>query len=286
MREQAERYAELTLSAATALNPYIGYDKAAEIVKDASKSGRTLREVAREHGVDEETLDKALDLRKIAAGSAADLALLLCDHHGASLIVTVGHTASIEEFFDRKRQQSNPKHNLEALTTHFYPHCARNPPIPTMADLLSKRRNRSVARPRQVAMALAKELTSHSLPEIGDAFGGRDHTTVPHACKRIKELLARRIATGVASPASHDQNCCIRVLRVSWSPIGSPGSVSARSVLGNSGAPASETYGGRDLSSQLSTRYLPDSWWNQYTELNQFRILKTQDWSAAPMRLP
>jgi chromosomal replication initiator protein len=57
-----------------------------------------------------------------------------------------------------------------------------------MADLLSKRRNRSVARPRQVAMALAKELTNHSLPEIGDAFGGRDHTTVMHACTRIKEL--------------------------------------------------------------------------------------------------
>ena len=57
-----------------------------------------------------------------------------------------------------------------------------------MADLLSKRRSRSVARPRQVAMALAKELTSHSLPEIGDAFGGRDHTTVLHACKRIKDL--------------------------------------------------------------------------------------------------
>ncbi|MBX3695887.1 MAG: chromosomal replication initiator protein DnaA [Steroidobacteraceae bacterium] len=57
-----------------------------------------------------------------------------------------------------------------------------------VADLLSKRRNRSIARPRQVAMALAKELTSHSLPEIGDAFGGRDHTTVLHACKRIREL--------------------------------------------------------------------------------------------------
>ncbi|MFO7277228.1 MAG: chromosomal replication initiator protein DnaA [Pseudomonadota bacterium] len=57
-----------------------------------------------------------------------------------------------------------------------------------VADLLSKRRSRSVARPRQVAMALAKELTNHSLPEIGDAFGGRDHTTVLHACKRIKEL--------------------------------------------------------------------------------------------------
>ncbi|EQD40483.1 chromosomal replication initiator protein DnaA, partial [mine drainage metagenome] len=57
-----------------------------------------------------------------------------------------------------------------------------------VADLLSKRRSRSVARPRQVAMALAKELTSQSLPEIGDAFGGRDHTTVLHACKRIKGL--------------------------------------------------------------------------------------------------
>ncbi|HEY6452464.1 MAG TPA: chromosomal replication initiator protein DnaA [Steroidobacteraceae bacterium] len=64
-----------------------------------------------------------------------------------------------------------------------------------VADLLSKRRSRSVARPRQVAMALAKELTTHSLPEIGDAFGGRDHTTVLHACKRIKELrdLEQRI---------------------------------------------------------------------------------------------
>ncbi len=57
-----------------------------------------------------------------------------------------------------------------------------------VADLLSQRRNRSIARPRQVAMTLAKELTQHSLPEIGDAFGGRDHTTVMHACKRIKEL--------------------------------------------------------------------------------------------------
>ncbi|GAB4296610.1 MAG: chromosomal replication initiator protein DnaA [Thiohalomonadaceae bacterium] len=57
-----------------------------------------------------------------------------------------------------------------------------------VADLLSKRRSRSVARPRQLAMALAKELTSHSLPEIGDAFGGRDHTTVIHACRKIQEL--------------------------------------------------------------------------------------------------
>ncbi len=57
-----------------------------------------------------------------------------------------------------------------------------------MADLMSKRRSRSVARPRQVAMALSKELTNHSLPEIGEGFGGRDHTTVLHACRKIKEL--------------------------------------------------------------------------------------------------
>jgi fumarate hydratase, class II len=65
-RETCERYAELTLSAATALNPYIGYDKATEIVKEAAASGRSLREVAREAGVDEETLDAALDYRAMA----------------------------------------------------------------------------------------------------------------------------------------------------------------------------------------------------------------------------
>tara|TARA_B110000977_G_scaffold96106_1_gene126780 strand:+ start:11517 stop:12839 length:1323 start_codon:yes stop_codon:yes gene_type:complete len=57
-----------------------------------------------------------------------------------------------------------------------------------LADLHSKTRTRSIARPRQVAMALAKELTNHSLPEIGNAFGGRDHTTVLHACRKIEEL--------------------------------------------------------------------------------------------------
>ena len=58
-----------------------------------------------------------------------------------------------------------------------------------LRELLSKRRTRSLARPRQVAMALAKELTEHSLPEIGDAFGGRDHTTVLHACKQVRNLV-------------------------------------------------------------------------------------------------
>ena len=57
-----------------------------------------------------------------------------------------------------------------------------------MSDMLSKRRSRSVARPRQVAMSIAKELTNHSLPEIGESFGGRDHTTVLHACRKVKEL--------------------------------------------------------------------------------------------------
>ncbi|MCH8071160.1 MAG: chromosomal replication initiator protein DnaA [Proteobacteria bacterium] len=57
-----------------------------------------------------------------------------------------------------------------------------------VAELLSKRRSRSIARPRQIAMALTKELTNHSLPEIGDAFGGRDHTTVLHGCRRIAAL--------------------------------------------------------------------------------------------------
>ena len=57
-----------------------------------------------------------------------------------------------------------------------------------VGDLLSKKRSRSIARPRQLGMALAKELTNHSLPEIGDAFGGRDHTTVLHGCRRIESL--------------------------------------------------------------------------------------------------
>ena len=67
-RRAAERSAEATLAAATALNPYIGYDKAAEIVKEAASSGRMLREVAYEKGVDEETYNKAMDLREMARG--------------------------------------------------------------------------------------------------------------------------------------------------------------------------------------------------------------------------
>ncbi|MFM7625029.1 MAG: chromosomal replication initiator protein DnaA [Gammaproteobacteria bacterium] len=75
-----------------------------------------------------------------------------------------------------------------------------------VAELLSERRSRSVARPRQVAMALAKELTSHSLPEIGDAFGGRDHTTVLHACRRVRELR------GVEQRVGEDYTNLLRTL--------------------------------------------------------------------------
>jgi chromosomal replication initiator protein len=59
-----------------------------------------------------------------------------------------------------------------------------------VSDMFSKKRTRSVARPRQMAMALSKELTNYSLPDIGEAFGGRDHTTVLHACRKINELKA------------------------------------------------------------------------------------------------
>ena len=70
--------------------------------------------------------------------------------------------------------------NIQKITAEYYKI--------RVADLLSKRRNRSVTRPRQLAMTITKELTNHSLPEIGDAFGGRDHTTVIHAYRKINEL--------------------------------------------------------------------------------------------------
>jgi len=75
-----------------------------------------------------------------------------------------------------------------------------------VADLLSKRRSRSITRPRQIAMSLAKELTNHSLPEIGDAFGGRDHTTVIHACRRVKLLRESEVRV------SEDYQNLLRIL--------------------------------------------------------------------------
>jgi chromosomal replication initiator protein len=76
-----------------------------------------------------------------------------------------------------------------------------------VAEMYSKKRSRIVARPRQVAMALAKELTQLSLPDIGDAFGGRDHTTVLHACRKIEELR------GLDPNMSRDFSVLIQTLR-------------------------------------------------------------------------
>ena len=81
----------------------------------------------------------------------------------------------------RAQQQAISVGNIQKTVADYYQL--------RLADLLSKRRTRSVARPRQMAMALAKDLTEHSLPEIGDAFGGKDHTTVLHACRKIRELV-------------------------------------------------------------------------------------------------
>jgi len=76
-----------------------------------------------------------------------------------------------------------------------------------VSDMFSKKRTRSVARPRQMAMALSKELTSYSLPDIGDAYGGRDHTTVLHACRKIAELRTTDTNT------ERDFNALIQILR-------------------------------------------------------------------------
>ena len=73
-------------------------------------------------------------------------------------------------------------------------------------DLTSKKRSRSIARPRHIAMALSKDLTNHSLPEIGDAFGGRDHTTVLYACRKITKLRLHDVTT------DDDYNALLRIL--------------------------------------------------------------------------
>src|SRR5690606_28285193 len=93
----------------------------------------------------------------------------------------IGSDFALESLRDllRAQQQAVSISNIQKTVADYYQL--------RMSDLLSKRRTRSLARPRQMAMALSKELTEHSLPEIGDAFGGRDHTTVMHACKVIRE---------------------------------------------------------------------------------------------------
>jgi chromosomal replication initiator protein len=76
-----------------------------------------------------------------------------------------------------------------------------------VAELFSKKRTRTIARPRQVAMWLCREVTSHSYPEIGDAFGGRDHTTVIHAVRTIESLRSRE------SDLNHDLHVLLQVLK-------------------------------------------------------------------------
>ena len=82
----------------------------------------------------------------------------------------------------RSQQQAVSIENIQKTVADYY--------LLRLGEMTSKRRTRSIARPRQIAMALAKELTEHSLPEIGDKFGGRDHTTVIHACGKVRELIA------------------------------------------------------------------------------------------------
>jgi chromosomal replication initiator protein len=82
----------------------------------------------------------------------------------------------------RAQQQAISIENIQKTVADYYQL--------RLGEMTSKRRTRSIARPRQMAMALAKELTEHSLPEIGDKFGGRDHTTVLHGCSRVRELIA------------------------------------------------------------------------------------------------
>ena len=105
-----------------------------------------------------------------------------------------------------------------------------------VADLLSKRRSRSIARPRQMAMALAKELTNHSLPEIGDAFGGRDHTTVLHACARegtarVADARRRGLPEPVENPDRMMWTGCGETVHGTVLHISSTGCRQARGVL-------------------------------------------------------
>ena len=107
---------------------------------------------------------------------------------------------------ESNEEKINKQINMELYASHYYNamyayFLSDSVGFPKVAeyfnirfnDMVSVRRSRIVARPRQVAMALSKELTTHSLPEIGDAFGGRDHTTVIHACRKISELKNKNI---------------------------------------------------------------------------------------------
>ena len=105
---------------------------------------------------------------------------VVADAHFRGVPITMEQTkAALRDLIAHQSRQVSIE-NIKKLVTEYY--------RIRISDLHSKRRNRSITRPRQLAMALAKELTNQSLPEIGDAFGGRDHSTVLHACKKIEEL--------------------------------------------------------------------------------------------------
>jgi chromosomal replication initiator protein len=97
--------------------------------------------------------------------------------------------------------------NSQLITIDVVQKCVADYYKLKVSDMFSKKRTRSIARPRQMAMALSKELTNHSLPDIGDAYGGRDHTTVLHACRKIAEL--RTTDTNI----TREFNALIQILR-------------------------------------------------------------------------
>jgi chromosomal replication initiator protein len=117
--------------------------------------------------------------------------------NGSPITVEVAREALRDLLAIRNRQVS--VENIQKTVADYYKI--------KVAEMYSKKRSRNVARPRQIAMALAKELTQMSLPDIGDAFGGRDHTTVLHACRKI--ALLKSTDTGV----THDFNSLLKVLR-------------------------------------------------------------------------
>ena len=203
--EGCERSAEGTLAVATALNPFIGYDKAAEIVKDASKSGRTLREVAREHGVDDETLDKALDLRKIAAGSkASSLTALLerIDAYGDAVpraASRVEDHGALRLFVKRGRAGPTTRGRSRA------PGCPRQDDDRRGARAPARPRRARGARvdPRPAARPARRRARGAPERQAGTADGAR-RGPLAHAgpARRHHRAPARRRATARSPPAA------------------------------------------------------------------------------------
>ncbi|MEM6638500.1 MAG: chromosomal replication initiator protein DnaA, partial [Pseudomonadota bacterium] len=112
--------------------------------------------------------------------------------------ITVDVTREILHDFVQRRDRLVSVDNIKKTVVEYFKI--------RLSDLQSASRRRAITRPRQMAMALSKELTNHSLPEIGEAFGGRDHTTVMHACRKIKELRSTN------SSVEEDYNNLLRKL--------------------------------------------------------------------------